>query len=90
MRKKLIELLERWPCFGTAEEHADHLIANGVTVQQWIPVSERLPEENTAVMTYRESGIEVEYRWHKGWDNDEFTPCPVTHWMPLPEPPKGE
>ena len=25
---------------------ADHLIANGVTVQQWIPVTERLPQED--------------------------------------------
>ena len=57
---------------------------------KWIPVTERLPEENTAVLTYRESGIQAEFRWHKGWDNDEFTPCQVTHWMPLPEPPKGE
>jgi len=28
-------------CFRGFE--ADHLLANGVTVQQWIPVSERLP-----------------------------------------------
>lgn len=69
---------------------ADYMVANGVTVQKWIPVSERLPEENTAVLTYRESGINVEFRWHRGWDNDEFTPCPVTHWMPLPTPPKEE
>lgn len=27
---------------------ADHLIANGVTVQEWIPVSERLPELSLA------------------------------------------
>ena len=26
------------------EETADHLLANGVTIQKWIPVSERLPE----------------------------------------------
>ena len=51
---------------------------------------QRLPGENTAVMTYRESGIEVEIHERRGWDYDEFTPCPVTHWMPLPEPPKGE
>ena len=57
---------------------------------KWISVKERLPEEDTAVLTYRESGIEVECRWHRGWDNDEFTCCQVTHWMPLPEPPKGE
>ena len=58
--------------------------------QQWIPVTERLPEENTAVLTYRESGIEVEFREKRGWDYDEFTPCPVTHWMPLPSPPSTE
>lgn len=30
----------------TFVEHiADHLIANGVTLQKWIPVSERLPTE---------------------------------------------
>ena len=57
---------------------------------QWISVKDRLPGENTAVMTYRESGIEVEIHERRGWDYDEFTPCPVTHWMPLPEPPKGE
>ena len=27
-----------------AEALADHLLANGVTVQGWIPVTERLPE----------------------------------------------
>ena len=25
---------------------ADHLIANGVTIQRWIPVTERLPQED--------------------------------------------
>ena len=100
-REKLVKLIHH--CTTCEECHdediADHLIANGVTVQdskgveidqfkKWIPVTERLPEENTAVLTYRESGIQVEFRWHKGWDNDEFTPCPVTHWTPLPQPPK--
>lgn len=28
------------------ERIADHLIANGVTVQEWIPVKEHLPQEN--------------------------------------------
>lgn len=45
-KEKLVELL--WQCvdidtpFG---EIADHLIANGVTFQKWIPVAERLPED---------------------------------------------
>lgn len=29
---------------------ADHLLANGVTFQKWIPVSERLPKEKTYVL----------------------------------------
>ena len=28
-----------------AEALADHLIANGVTVQRWIPTSEKLPKQ---------------------------------------------
>ena len=31
-------------CFS--ERFADYLIAHGVTVQEWIPVKERLPQEN--------------------------------------------
>ena len=29
---------------GFIEKIADHLIANGVTIQKWIPVTERLPK----------------------------------------------
>lgn len=32
------------------DRFADFLISNGVTVQKWIPVSERLPEEKTYVL----------------------------------------
>ena len=35
----------RIPNTVSNEGVADHLLANGVTVQQWIPVSERLPEK---------------------------------------------
>ena len=31
---------------------ADHLIANGVTVQKWIPVSERLPDKNDKYIVF--------------------------------------
>lgn len=83
---------------------ADHLIANGVTLanqvassskqvaSKWIPVTERLPEYEQEVLTYRgESGISVE-RMFPGamWDLDYDLIDSVTHWMPLPEPPKGE
>ena len=50
VREKLVELLTKY--FGTdtayygieAAHLADHLIANGVTMQEWIPITERLPE----------------------------------------------
>ena len=46
VREKLVELIEsaRYLGSNTSEEIADHLISNGVTVQEWIPVTERLPE----------------------------------------------
>lgn len=45
VREKLIEILEE-PCGGlyTACELADYLLDQGVTLQEWIPVTERLPD----------------------------------------------
>jgi hypothetical protein len=44
-REKLIELIQHEVVPYFAERIADHLIANGVTIQQWIPVAERLPDK---------------------------------------------
>ena len=45
-REKLIELLDMWQQYATEEEHVDYLIANGVTVQEWVSVKDRLPEDD--------------------------------------------
>lgn len=115
-REKLIELIQSavngcdryW-----AELIADHLIANGATVQQWIPVSERIPDKNgkyLALLEYvkcvmilnfsldfvvrDEYGFPTKekkscfYYYDDDWENIEVPE--VTHWMPIPEPPKGE
>ena len=60
---------------------------------RWIPVTERLPEESGEYLAYcgEFDGICVVYyeilktksKWRTNWKQ-------VTHWMPLPEPPKGE
>ena len=46
VREKLVELLDIiiQPGQKTLGDIADHLIANGVTVQEWISVKDRLPE----------------------------------------------
>ena len=45
VREKLVKLIESARYWGsnTSEEIADNLLENGVTVQEWISVDERLP-----------------------------------------------
>lgn len=71
---------------------ADHLIANGVTVHKWISVTEELPERMQPVILCREGNkVEQGYRDVGDWWKVYGTRTKrVTHWMPLPEPPKGE
>ena len=110
MREKLIELLRKVQYQGNAVhgyhdkyiqngELADHLIANGVTIQRWIPVTERLPEEDVLVLCIgAKGGMFLGYpRFVYKDDGFAYTRVPnargsrhATHWMPLPEAPKGE
>ena len=88
VREKLVELLDIiiQPGQRTLGDIADYLISNGVTVQEWIPVAERLPDVKKFVLVYDKiNGVCLDYR-----DGDSFGYCEVTHWMPLPEKPKGE
>ena len=102
MREKLIELLSgmqhiSFPQMGK-EMIADHLIAHGVTVQEWISVKDRLPENDQWVLCFMKDKSfgtfrvfqwnYIDWQWNDG--NEWFDEKDVTHWMPLPEPPKGE
>ena len=84
VREKLVELVRRaifdWKHGNVSEWIADRLISNGVTVQGWIPVTERLPDVRKFVLVYDEiNGVCLDYH-----DGDSFGYCEVTHWMPLP------
>ena len=56
VREKLKELIESARYWGsnTSEEIADHLISNGVTVQEWISVKDRLPDQSGEVLVMDE------------------------------------
>ena len=69
---------------------ADHLIANGVTVQEWISVKDRLPTREDANETESILAInkDEKYVGRWVWDIVARWPAEFTYWMPLPEPPK--
>lgn len=101
VREKLIEILRK-PIFphelvDPTEAVADYLLDSGVTVQEWISVDDRLPEEKAnCIVYYQHSYCDNDGYWAIGmcfYDGEKFQLNPaykVTHWMPLPEPPKGE
>ena len=110
VRKKLVDLIidakRTDPETGSFTEYlADRLIANGVTVQEWIPVKERTPEKEGWYQVYttpdkgHRSINKAQYRKQPSWSVNagEGYWCGsggiwtnVTHWMPMPKPPKGE
>ena len=114
VREKLVEILKQAPFEGKVLDEwwweekikriVDHLIAHGVTVQEWISVKDRLPDlipcnvgtaYSEAVIAWtsgRKAMIAVwdGIDWIAPFDYWEAWGEEITHWMPLPQPPKGE
>ena len=112
VREKLVELLTEFygcdPMYYNVDALAiaNYLISNGVTVQEWISVEDKLPPYNRDVLVYRPNMAmkilvdnyygycgEDDAEWHEGWakyGKDIHNNPLITHWMPLPKPPKGE
>jgi hypothetical protein len=96
MREKLIKLLkESGVAFPIST--ANFLVANGVTVQQWIPVTERLPEKDVLVLCVGARGgmFIGSPRWVYKDEKVAFTHVPnsrhgrqTKYWTHLPQPPK--
>lgn len=104
VREKLVELLQDgdnpvWGWFpnnATMIQLADYLIAHGVTVQEWISVDERIPQNFVSVLGYMtDAGEFPPVRECYTVGNAFFFPAlgdihPVSHWCEMPQPPKGE
>ena len=71
-------------------------LKNGVTVQEWISVKDRLPEIDTQVLCFTGSSVQLAmYEGNDKWFTNYHSYTLegknlFTHWMPLPEPPKEE
>ena len=107
VREKLVEMIveashecddfyDLWDMRQCAEEIASFMIAHGVTVQEWISVDERIPQNFVSVLGYMtDAGEFPPVRECYTVGNEFFFPAlgdvhPVSHWCEMPQPPKGE
>ena len=77
--------------------YADHLIMNGVTVQEWIPASEppkKYRDEYGELIPFLVCAEGTDYPFRAMYDGktwgDGIVAIHVKWWMQLPQPPKGE
>lgn len=105
-REKMIELLGDYFDIGesTPEDIADKLLSNGVTFakdtdvpSKWISVEDGMPEPMVWVLCACRGNIIEVLRYDRkidGWGtagpNRGYMKSFVTHWMPLPEPPRED
>ena len=84
----------------TAERIADRMLANGVTIsnletvnKEWISVKDGLPDVGCDVLILYENksyGVGAYSDTYRDFFSGQFPVKGVTHWMPLPEPPKED
>ena len=98
VREKLAEIVKKAAYSSLPSNTEDfhlnmfvtNLLAHGVTVQEWISVDDKLPDKPMKCIVYTKrgecGGYEITY-YNQGF-NLQYSN--VTHWMPLPNPPKGE
>ena len=105
VREKLVELLISTIGLTPtdAEIYANDFIANGVTVQEWISVKDRLPEKDGQYLIFTTKyfspdhideidhidGIEISgYSKRFGFLSENG--IHAKYWCEMPQPPKGE
>ena len=99
LRSTLSDLTEEDGAYEWAWVDAIHEIEHAPTVNGWISVKDRLPENEQYVILWTKTGVMKYAKYlddepHRPWITyDENGSCRawdnvVTHWMPMPEPPK--
>lgn len=85
------------PWQGNIKGLTETLVANGVTVPNWIPVTKRLPDTSSMYIVTVEKLYGITYSdvayfdaWTKKWGTNahHYSCDKVTHWMQIPEPQK--
>lgn len=68
---------------GTIQQKYRAIAAWNRRADDWIPVSERLPEEGEIVIAYNGGFIKMVLNMFDAMEG-------ATHWMPMPSPPKTD
>ena len=107
VREKLVELLKNSPSLDDLDDDgyamcADHLIAHGVTVQEWYSADD-YPKEDGTYLVQTTTGTITTARFYafKSFPSTKYLPAchrsaswqsnrNVVKWTFLPQPPKGE
>ena len=95
VREKLVELMIEAKKADTedapfSEFLADFMIANGVTVQEWKPISEPTKEKGTYLVCTDNGGVLLGHWYGTAWNAGGGANKHLAHWMKKPQPPKGD
>ena len=96
VREKLVELLTNSPQLDVLdwttgwEEAANYLIANGVTVQEWKPISEPPEEKGTYLVCTDNGGVLLGHWYGTAWNAGGGANKHLAYWTEKPQQPKGE
>ena len=98
VREKLVELQLKADIEDEVSENttqhreyiADLMIANGVTVQEWKPISEPPKEKGTYLVCTDNGGVLLGHWYGVAWNAGGGAKKHLAYWMKKPQPPKGE
>lgn len=86
------DVCEDAPYTGCFYGYSREVIDNMPTIKApcWISVEERLPEATQTVLVTDGTNVFLSFTVNDYGTLDFYSPWNITHWMPLPAPPKEE